>query len=189
MKKPHKLPCEQVIEENIGLVKAIASRFYVSDFDKEDLIQVGMYGLWKAAYHFDETKGVKFSTYCIKYVLGEMKKELKNMQVVKVSRKYYKIINELRNNENICEEEIMSRLGCTRYDISFAYNLFNSVRITDENMIMDNRTCEKELSKKEKLIEMVKNLKEKRLKQNEIAKRLNISQSTVSRILSKACEE
>lgn len=189
MKKQHKLACEQVIEENIGLVKAIASRFYVSDFDRDDLIQVGMYGLWKAAYHFDESKGVKFSTYCIKYILGEMKKELRNMQVIKVSRKYYKIIHELRKNEQMDEEAIMKRLGCTRYDIAFAYNLFNTVKITDENMIVDNDTSEKQLTKKEKLLEMVIKLKEEKLKQTEIAKRLNISQSTVSRITRKISQE
>ena len=97
MNKPHKLPCEKVIEDNIGLVKTIVSRFNVSKFDKDDLMQAGLIGLWKAAYHYNEEMGVKFSTYSVKYILGEIKNELKNLNVIKVSRKYYSIINEYAN--------------------------------------------------------------------------------------------
>lgn len=184
MNKPHKLPCEKVIEDNIGLVKTIVSRFNVSKFDKDDLMQAGLIGLWKAAYHYNEEMGVKFSTYSVKYILGEIKNELKNLNVIKVSRKYYSIINELKKNEKIDEEDIMKRLSCTSYDIAFAYSLSNNIiRLTDEE-IVDRDYSEKILTKKDKMIEAVKKLLEtNKLTQKEIANRLKISQSTVSRII------
>ena len=90
MSKPHKLQCEKVIEENIGLVKTIVNRFKVSDFDKDDLMQAGLIGLWKAAYHYNEKMNVKFSTYACKFIMGEIKEEMKKFNMIKISRKYYK---------------------------------------------------------------------------------------------------
>lgn len=183
MNKPHKLPCEKVIEENIGLVKKIVSRFNVSDFNKDDLIQAGLIGLWKAAYHFNESLGYKFSTYAVKYILGEIKKELKNFNMIKVSRKYYQIIGELRKYEKINDEEISKRLGCSYDDIAIAYTFINDVVKINDNEIVDIIN-DRILSKKEVLIEKVKELSiNKNMKQTAIAKELNISQSTVSRIV------
>ena len=181
MNKSHKLPCEKVIEDNIGLVKKIVSRFYVSDFDKDDLMQAGLTGLWKAAYHYDEKIGVKFSTYSVKYILGEIKEEIKKMNIIKVSRKYYKIINEINNMNYFNEEQIIKKLGCTSYDIKMAICFINNKTIIDENKIIDYRdNLSTNMNDK---IEKIISLSNEKITQKEIAKRLMISQSTVSRIL------
>ena len=65
---------EKVIEENIGLVKAIVARFNVSKYDKDDLIQAGLIGLWRAAYNYKEEFNVKFSTYAVPMIIGEIKR-------------------------------------------------------------------------------------------------------------------
>lgn len=196
MSKPHKLQCEKVIEENIGLVKSIVQRFKVSEFDKDDLMQAGLIGLWKAAYHYDEKYNVKFSTFACKYILGEIKEEMKKFQIIKISRKYFKIIKELKNNEKIDEDLIMRKTLCEKKDIIFAYNLMNNVSlIEDTNQIMDNNYCNdsinslynvKKNSKEEKIIKVLEELKyQRKTTQKEIASRLMISQSTVSRLLKK----
>ncbi len=183
---PHKLPCEKVIDDNIGLVKSIVNRFKVSKFDQDDLMQAGLIGLWKAAYHFDEGKGYKFSSYAVKYILGSIKEELKNLNIIKVSRKYYQIINELKNEEKIDEELIMKRFSCTKYDIALAYAYSTSVVKLDESEFVDQAIQDTPCSKKNKLYNLIIKLKnEEKLNQKEIAKRLLISQSTVSRILNK----
>ena len=183
---PHKLPCEKVIEENIGLVKQIVKRFNVSKFDEDDLMQAGLIGLWKAAYHFDEERGYKFSSYAVKYILGSIKEELKKLNIIKISRKYYKIINELKNTESIDEDVIMERFSCTKYDIALAYAYSNGVLKLDESELPDTSGINISKPKQNKLYILIKKLKDKEnLNQKEIAQRLLISQSTVSRILNK----
>lgn len=190
MSKPRKLRCEKVIEENIGLVKAIVSRFKVSKFDKDDLTQAGLIGLWKAAYHYKEEMNVKFSTYACKFILGEIKEEMKKFQMIKISRKYYKIIKELKKDEKIDEELIMRKTLCEKEDIAFAYSLMNNViLVEDPNEIVDYYSEELKSNKnekEEKMIRLLKNLNGvKKMTQKEIASRLLISQSTVSRLLKK----
>ena len=182
MSKPHKLPCEKVIEENIGLVKKIVSRFNVSRIDKDDLIQAGLIGLWRAAYNYDETKNVKFSTYSVKYILGEIKEELKKINMIKISRKYYRIINELNKTEHLDEEEICNRLGCSKEDIMIASSFINNIVYVEEDEIPDYRNDDYETRSDVK--DIVKNLLDtKKYTQKEIANRIGKSQSTVSRLI------
>lgn len=184
MTKPHKLPCEKVIEENIGLVKTIVNRFNVSNYDKEDLIQAGLIGLWRAAYNYNETLGVKFSTYSVKYILGEIKEELKSHNLIKVSRKYYRIINELNNQEKVDEDEISYRLGCTKEDIKVAYSFINNIVYVNEDEIVDNSVDNNK--EEDELLKLIISLKEsKKYTQKEIAKRIGKSQSTISRLYKK----
>ncbi len=182
MSKPHKLPCEKVIEENIGLVKKIVSRFNVSRIDKDDLIQAGLIGLWRAAYNYDETKNVKFSTYSVKYILGEIKEELKKINMIKISRKYYRIINELNKTEHLDEEEICNRLGCSKEDIMIASSFINNIVYVEEDEIPDYRNDDYESRSDVK--DIVKNLLDtKKYTQKQIANRIGKSQSTVSRLI------
>lgn len=185
MTMPHKLPCEKVIEENIGLVKTIVSRFNVSNYLKEDLIQAGLIGLWRAAYNYNENLGVKFSTYSVKYILGEIKEELKSHNLIKVSRKYYAIISELRKQQNVDVYEICYRLGCTVDDVNIASSFINNIKYVNEDEIVDFKNDIVD-SKEEKLLNLVKNLKDsKKYTQLEIARRIGKSQSTVSRLYKK----
>lgn len=189
MSKPRKLQCEKIIEENIGLVKSIVNRFKVSSFDKDDLMQAGLIGLWKAAYHYNEKMNVKFSTYACKFIIGEIKEEMKKFQMIKISRKYYKIIRELKKDEKINEELIMKKTLCDKNDIIFAYNLMNNVAlIEDTSQIQDYQEEIKVVknSKEDKILKVLDEYRNvKKMTQKEIASRLMISQSSVSRLLKK----
>ena len=77
---------EQVIENNLGLVHACAHRFKGRGIEYDDLFQAGCMGLIKAADAFDTQRGVKFSTYAVPVILGEMKRLFRDGGSVKVGR-------------------------------------------------------------------------------------------------------
>ena len=77
---------EQTISQNIGLVHACAHRFKGRGIEYDDLFQAGCMGLCKAADAFDETRGVRFSTYAVPVILGEMRRLFRDGGSVKVSR-------------------------------------------------------------------------------------------------------
>lgn len=77
---------EVLIENNLGLVHHIVRRFIGRGHDPEDLFQIGSIGLMKAIDKFDLTVGVKFSTYAVPMITGEIKRFLRDDGPVKVSR-------------------------------------------------------------------------------------------------------
>ena len=74
------------IEQNLGLVHACAGRFRGRGIEYDDLYSAGCMGLVKACDHFDENRGVCFSTYAVPVILGEIKKLFRDGGTVKVSR-------------------------------------------------------------------------------------------------------
>ena len=79
---------DRLVEENLGLVRMVAKRYRGFGVEEEDLIQIGSMGLIKAARDFDESKQVRFSTYAVAKIIGEIKTYLRDNGSVKVSRKY-----------------------------------------------------------------------------------------------------
>lgn len=77
---------EQTISQNIGLVHSCAHRFKGRGIEYDDLFQAGCMGLCKAADAFDEERGVRFSTYAVPVILGEMRRLFRDGGAVKVSR-------------------------------------------------------------------------------------------------------
>ena len=77
---------EVLIENNLGLVHHIVRRFAGRGYDLEDLFQIGTIGLIKAIDKFDLGMGVKFSTYAVPMITGEIKRFLRDDGLVKVSR-------------------------------------------------------------------------------------------------------
>ena len=77
---------EQLVEENIGLIWCIVKRFYGRGAEPEDLFQIGSIGLLKAIDKFDMTYDVKFSTYAVPMISGEIKRFLRDDGMIKVSR-------------------------------------------------------------------------------------------------------
>lgn len=77
---------EQLVEENMGLVWSIVKRFAGRGTDMEDLFQIGAMGLIKAIDKFDTSFDVKFSTYAVPMIAGEIKRFLRDDGIVKVSR-------------------------------------------------------------------------------------------------------
>lgn len=77
---------EVLIEKNLGLVHHIVRRFAGRGHDLEDLFQIGAIGLMKAIDKFDLAQGVRFSTYAVPMITGEIKRFLRDDGMVKVSR-------------------------------------------------------------------------------------------------------
>ena len=77
---------EVLIENNLGLVRHIVKRFAGRGYDMEDLFQIGVIGLMKAIDKFDLSLGLKFSTYAVPMIAGEIKRFLRDDGPVKVSR-------------------------------------------------------------------------------------------------------
>ena len=77
---------DEVVEKNIGLVHSVVKRFLGRGYEAEDLFQIGSIGLIKAVLKFDPTFDVKFSTYAVPMIMGEIKRFIRDDGVVKVSR-------------------------------------------------------------------------------------------------------
>ena len=77
---------EVLIEKNLGLVHHIVKRFAGRGYDCEDLFQIGTIGLMKAVDKFDLSFDVRFSTYAVPMISGEIKRFLRDDGMVKVSR-------------------------------------------------------------------------------------------------------
>lgn len=75
-----------IFEENVGLIWSIVKRFQNRGVDLEDLFQIGSIGLLKAVDKFDPSYDVKFSTYAVPMISGEIKRFLRDDGMLKVSR-------------------------------------------------------------------------------------------------------
>lgn len=77
---------EQMVESNLGLVHACAHKFKGRGMEYDDLFQAGCMGLVKAVDAFDWNRGVRFSTYAVPVILGEMRRLFRDGGSIKVSR-------------------------------------------------------------------------------------------------------
>ena len=77
---------EQLLEHNVSLVKCIVKRYLGKGVDYDDLFQIACMGFLKAIMGFDESFGVKFSTYAVPMIAGEIKRFMRDDGSVKVSR-------------------------------------------------------------------------------------------------------
>ena len=98
---------EQLVEENVGLVWCVVKRFYGRGTDAEDLFQIGSIGLLKAIDKFDLSYDVKFSTYAVPMISGEIKRFLRDDGMIKVSRS----LKELAYKSVQAREKLTDRLG------------------------------------------------------------------------------
>jgi len=77
---------EKIVSENIGLVWSVVKKFSNRGYESEDLFQIGSIGLLKCIYKFDISYDVKFSTYAVPMIMGEIKRFLRDDGIIKVSR-------------------------------------------------------------------------------------------------------
>lgn len=98
---------DTLIEENIGLVWSIAKRFQNRGVEMEDLFQIGSIGLIKAVDKFDLHYDVKFSTYAVPMITGEIKRFLRDDGMVKVSRS----LKEIASKAYAVREYMEKKLG------------------------------------------------------------------------------
>ncbi len=120
---------DTLIEENLGLVHHIVKRFLNRGYDAEELFQIGCIGLMKAIDHFDTAYDVKFSTYAVPLIMGEIKRFLRDNGIIKVSRSLkenaWKIKNAQRElagstGREVTIDEIAKETGLTMEEIIMA---------------------------------------------------------------------
>ncbi len=142
---------EALIEKNLGLVHHIVKRFAGRGYETEDLFQIGSIGLMKAIDKFDLSYEVKFSTYAVPMIAGEIKRFLRDDGMVKVSRSLkengFKIRQAMEQIEKetgheASLKEISERTGLSTEDIVLAMeanveveSIYKSVYQSDGNEI------------------------------------------------------
>ncbi len=98
---------EQLVKDNMGLVWSIVRRFSGRGTENEDLFQIGAMGLIKAIDKFDTSFEVKFSTYAVPVITGEIKRFLRDDGMVKVSRS----LKEISYKAYLAREQMERKLG------------------------------------------------------------------------------
>lgn len=120
---------DRLVQENLGLVRSIIRRFAGRGHEMEDLFQIGTIGLIKAIDKFDISYEVKFSTYAVPMITGEIKRFLRDDGMIKVSRTLKETANKVRLakdtlngrlNREPTIEEISSELEMDREEIVMA---------------------------------------------------------------------
>ena len=199
------------IEKHLGLVHLCCQRFRKRGIEYDDMFQSGCIGLTKAAKNFDPTKGVKFSTYAVPAILGEIRLLFRENGCLKVSRKlkdleikinyerenFIKVhereptVNELSKKLNIDSEQIVEAIEVSKVPISLNSPNINSEE-RDADMDIPVFFDDEKISIKISLIQIFKTLEDKDKKliylrffkgetQTKIAKYLGMTQVQVSR--------
>ena len=121
---------ELLVNGNLKLVLSLLRKYQNRTDNLDDLFQIGCIGLIKAIDNFDLSYGVKFSTYCVPMIDGEIKRYVRDNNAVRISRSIketaYKIIKYKDefvsiNNREPSTDEIANYLGISEYDVSSAY--------------------------------------------------------------------
>ena len=119
---------ERLVEENLPLIRSVVKRFK-GRLEYDDLMQLGAMGFLKAVAGFDEAFGVRFSTYAVPMIMGEIKRFLRDDGAVKVSRWAKALAGKIaaytddRLKKNLPEptvEELAEKFGCDMGDVVFA---------------------------------------------------------------------
>lgn len=120
---------DKLINGNLRLVLSVIQKFTGRGEDVDDLFQIGVVGLIKAINNFDLTKEVRFSTYCVPMISGELRRYLRDFGQIKVSRSLrdlaYKAIQakerlSLQNQREPDIDEIANEIGAKRADVVIA---------------------------------------------------------------------
>ncbi|MFR4767246.1 MAG: RNA polymerase sporulation sigma factor SigF [Paraclostridium sordellii] len=120
---------EILIESNLGLVRSVVSKFLNIGYERDDLFQLGSIGLIKAIYKFDPKFNVKFSTYAVPMILGEIKRYLRDEGMIKVSRSLKQIAIKAKMQTEILTkklgreptiEELSKEVGVDKEDLVMA---------------------------------------------------------------------
>ena len=120
---------DKLVKGNLRLVLSIVQRFAGRGEDVDDLFQIGVVGLIKAINNFDLSKEVRFSTYCVPMISGELRRHLRDYSHIKVSRSMrdlaYKAIQAKESLTNRLQreptmDEIAGEIGEKRADVVIA---------------------------------------------------------------------
>lgn len=139
---------ERLIKDNNGLIWSIVKRFMNRGYEVEDLYQIGCMGFIKSIKRFDTNFEVKLSTYAVPYVLGEIKRFIRDDGPIKVSRSIKELntkINELKKyyliktGKDITIEEICKELKVEKEDVIMAMESTNTIVSIDGAVTQENK--------------------------------------------------
>lgn len=126
----------RLIENNKGLIWNIVKRFSGRGYEIEDIYQIGCMGFIKAIKRFDTSFEVQVSTYAVPYILGEIKRFIRDDGIVKVSRSTKELavkILELqkehlrKTSEEISINDIAEKLSITKEEVAYALDAIRPV--------------------------------------------------------------
>ena len=142
-----KFEMDKLIRDNNGLIWSIVKRFMNRGYEVEDLYQIGCIGFIKSIKRFDTNFEVKLSTYSVPYILGEIKRFIRDDGPIKVSRSIKELntkINELKrqyllNGKEITLEQICKEKKKKKEDAIIAMESTNAVESMDAAANAENK--------------------------------------------------
>lgn len=210
--------CEQLINENSGLIWSVARRFIGRGAETDDLYQLGCLGFLKAVEGFDLEFGTQFSTYAVPKISGEIRRFLRDDSTLKVSRSLKEQAASIRSVRSKLTtllgreptiQELSDQTGFSPEEIAMAETATAATESIHqetgedgfclENVLTDTES-EEQMVEKIALRQAVEKLPERErlviqlryyhsLTQQRVAKVMNVSQVQVSRIEKKALEK
>lgn len=146
---------EMLIKNNSGLIWSIVRRFTGRGYETEDLYQIGCIGLIKAIKRFDINLDVQLSTYAVPYIMGEIKRFIRDDGIIKISRQTKELsikikqiqndymnklgeeipINLIADKLNISKEEVAAAIESTQ-NVNSIYNI-EAPDGSDDRMLID----------------------------------------------------
>ena len=165
----------KLIEDNNGLIWSIVRRFGGRGYDIEDLYQIGSIGFIKAIQRFDTGFEVRLSTYAVPYILGEIKRYIRDDGPIKVSRSIKELnvkILELQKEyfnkygRDITLEEISKELKISKEEITMAMDSTRPVDSIESAKYRDNKT--------DKTVSILEQISTGKDEQTEITNRITI---------------
>lgn len=183
LKKGDKTAREKIVNGNLKLVLSILKSFNNCEENKDDLFQIGCVGLLKAIDNFDSSFGVKFSTYCVPMILGEIRRYVRDNRALRVSRSLkdlaYKsmkasdelsinlgrtpTVSEIANYLNVDEFQVMEAIESRKDPVSLFEPIYNdggdTIYLCDQ--IEDKKTNGLDLDIKVSIDNAIKELDER----------------------------
>lgn len=195
----------KLIEENNGLIWSIVKRFKDRGYELEDLYQIGSIGFIKSIKRFDTSFEVKLSTYAVPYILGEIKRFIRDDGSVKVSRSIKELAIKIKDiqarylkekGEEISIIQIAKELKISKEEVAIALDSLRPVASIYEEKYSDDeggitffdqlssQTDEQEiLTNKIVIKEMIENLEQRDKELILLRYYKNKTQTEVSKIL------
>lgn len=146
-KDGNKEALNKVIEINIPLVSSISKKFLNRGYEYEDIFQIGSIGLIKAVNNFDTSFNVKFSTYAVPMIIGEIKRFLRDDGIIKVSRNVKTTARKLHYDREYLTkkldreptlEELSKYSGIDKEEIIFAVESANNLQYLYDTIHQDD---------------------------------------------------
>ena len=137
----------KVIEMNLPLVASLSKKFLNRGYDYEDIFQIGSIGLVKAINNFDNSFNVKFSTYAVPMIIGEIKRFIRDDGIIKVSRNVKTLARKIHFDKEALSknlnreptiDEISQYSGVPKEEILFAIESSSSMQYLYDTIHQDD---------------------------------------------------